>query len=483
LDAKRLIGAKFMSESKAGNDKEAPATGHKVGIDDISVYVPGLYLPLEGEFSRKRGIDPGKLLKGIGIERMAVADAHEDAATMAANALLDLMKRSGTRPEEIGKIYVGTESAPDEAKALGTYVIGMMEQVYGRGTFQECETVEFKAACIGTTFALESLCYWLAAEQAIEGEEKPRVGVVIASDIARYPLCSPGEYTQGAGSVALLVKANPRLLAMEQIYGAFSRNENDFFRPMGCTTAVVNGKHSNQCYLDAVQGAFDSFIAKASRRGIIRTSSDQAVTDFFDHLLFHIPYPRMIEYASAAIFRHDWKKSPTRRQAVEAEIGSEPQAEQAEGLTDPAKLDAARADYSRRFSKSRAFLQAFEAKVKDTGLLSRQVGNIYTGSIYLGLASLMEAEKLKNGERLGFAAYGSGCSALFFSAIVQPAARNLAGLGLLQRLGGRQEISLADYERLHEGKAAESIRKPGGEFILSGVDGQGYRHYEYVEQH
>jgi len=468
------------SEAKNG-PKASPKGGRTVGIDDLSVYVPRLFLPLGGEFSRQRGIDPGKLLRGIGIERMAVADAHEDAATMAANALLDLMKRSATRPGEIRKIYVGTESAPDEAKALGTYVIGMMEQVYGRGSFQECETVEFKAACIGTTFALESLCYWLAGEQKeeqeIEGTEKSGVGVVIASDIAKYPLSSPGEYTQGAGSVALLVKENPRLVAMEQIYGAFSRNENDFFRPMGCATAVVNGKHSNQCYLDAMQGAFDSFAARARRRGIIRPSSDRTVTDFIDHLLFHTPYPRMIEYASAAIFEHDWRKSPSRQAAIEAEIGKQPQAE---GFKDSAELEAARADYSRRFSRSRAFLQAFDAKVRDTGLVSRQVGNIYTGSIYLGLASLMENQKLHEGERLGFGAYGSGCSALFFSAIVQPQALEILGLQLLRRLQERREITLADYERLHEGRAQQSILEPRGEFILSGVDHQGYRHYEYV---
>ena len=157
-------------------------SGEAVGIDDLSVYVPGLFLPLAGEFSLDRGIDPGKLIKGIGIERMAVPDAHEDAATMAAMSLLDLMRRCDLVPEDIGKIYVGTESAVDEAKAMGTYVIGMLEKVYGKGSFQDCSTVEFKSACIGTTFALESLSYWAAAE------EEDKVGIVIASDVAKYPL-------------------------------------------------------------------------------------------------------------------------------------------------------------------------------------------------------------------------------------------------------------------------------------------------------
>jgi hydroxymethylglutaryl-CoA synthase len=457
--------------SRSIKDEAMPASvGKAVGIDDISVYVPRLFLPLAGEFSADRGIDPGKLIKGIGIERMAVPDAHEDAATMAAMSLLDLMRRERLLPQEIGKIYVGTESAPDEAKAIGTYVIGMLEKVYGLGSFQECSTVEFKAACIGTTFALESLSYWAAAE------EEGKVGIVIASDVAKYPLRSSGEYTQGAGSVAMLVKKNPRLLALEQIYGSFTRDENDFFRPMGCKTAVVNGKHSNQCYLDAMKGAFDSFAAIAARKGAITPGKGECITDFIDHLLFHIPYPRMVEYASAAIFRHDWRES-RRSSEIEQEVGREPKALEYEDL---GKYQAAEADYARRFAKSKQFLQAFEAKVRDTATLSRQVGNIYTGSIYLGLASLLEAEKIHAGERLCFGAYGSGCSALVFSAIVQQQAGSVPLRGLAKGLQERRQISLQDYELLHEGLMEKSVVMPCNEFALTGIDHQGYRHYEYV---
>ena len=442
-----------------------------VGIDDLAVYVPGLYLPLEGEFARSRGIDPGKLIRGIGIERMAVPDAHEDAATMAAMSLLLLMRRSRLQPQQIGKIYVGTESSLDEAKAMGTYVIGMLEQVYGRGSFRECGTVEMKAACIATTFALESQSYWLA------GEDEDKVGVVIASDVAKYPLASPGEYTQGAGSVSLLLKKNPRLLSLEQVYGHFTRDENDFFRPMGCTTAVVNGKHSNQCYLDAVTGAFDSFAARAARKKVIVPEAGQCVTDFLDHILFHIPYPRMVEYASAAVFRHDWKKCGRCRR-VEEEIGPEPG--EGDG-NDAAAFQAADADYARRFARSPQFLEAFAAKVKDTATLSRQIGNIYTGSIYLGLASLLELDRLQAGQRLGFGAYGSGCSALFFSGRVGQQAEDLPGLGLMERMEERKAISLADYEMLHEGRKEKSVVEPEQEFVLVGIDSQGYRHYRFVE--
>ncbi|MFA5579050.1 MAG: nucleoid-structuring protein H-NS, partial [Methanothrix sp.] len=185
----------------------APNTA--VGIDDVALHVPKLFISTLGEFAEARGIEPAKLARGIGVEKMAVPDAHEDAATMAASSVLELMKRNDLSPEEVGRIYIGTESGVDEAKAIGTYVIGMLERVYGPGSFQECSTVEFKSACIAATFALENAAYWLRVEgmeeENGEGDEEGyedssrrggRVGIVVATDIARYDLNSPGEYTQ-----------------------------------------------------------------------------------------------------------------------------------------------------------------------------------------------------------------------------------------------------------------------------------------------
>jgi len=146
---------------------------------------------LAGEFSADRGIDTGKLTRGIGIESMAVPDAHEDAATMAAMSLLDLMRRSDLRPEDIGKIYVGTESAPDEAKAIGTYVIGMLEKVYGKAPFKSAAQLNLRRPASLPAFALESLSYWLAAE---DGGKK---GIVIASDVPGTRFALPGSIPRG----------------------------------------------------------------------------------------------------------------------------------------------------------------------------------------------------------------------------------------------------------------------------------------------
>jgi hydroxymethylglutaryl-CoA synthase len=453
-----------------------------VGIDDIAVAVPKLFISTLDEFARMRMIEPAKLARGIGVEKMAVPDAHEDAATMAASSTLELMRKNDLMPEEVGRIYIGTESGVDEAKAIGTYVIGMLERVYGPGSFQECSTVEFKSACIGTTHALENVAYWLKAKgdetglSDAAGRRRGRVGIVVATDVARYEMNTPGEYTQGAGSVALLVDRYPRLLALDPVMGVFTRDENDFFRPIGMRCAVVNGKYSNLCYLAAMDGAFYSYKKRALGSGMIRLEGGECTTDHLAHIIFHIPYPRMAEYAAASILRREWRELPRWRE-VEEEIGPEPNAEEFEGQKE---YLSAESDYKRRFSKSAKFLEAYEEKVKPSALISSVVGNIYTGSIYLGLASLIEQNRLAPGVRGGLGSYGSGCSATFFSGTVQAGVESMPKGDLIKKLDDRIEIGLEDYQQLHEGKRRESVIPPSGEFALIEIDRDGYRRYDLV---
>jgi hypothetical protein len=57
------------------------------GIEAASYYVPSLYLEIK-DLAEKRGIEPAKLEKGLGLHKMGLPDVHEDAATFAAEALL-----------------------------------------------------------------------------------------------------------------------------------------------------------------------------------------------------------------------------------------------------------------------------------------------------------------------------------------------------------------------------------------------------------
>ena len=126
------------------------------GIDDISIYIPRLFMDA-GDFAEARGLDPQKLVKGLGVSKMAIVDANQDPACLASNACLKIMQKNKLSPEQIGRLYVATESSFDESKAMNSYVIGMLEQVYGSGSFQHCGGIECKFACVSGSYALYDL--------------------------------------------------------------------------------------------------------------------------------------------------------------------------------------------------------------------------------------------------------------------------------------------------------------------------------------
>ena len=135
------------------------------GIDDIAIYIPRLYIDAI-DFAKARGLDPVKLQKGLGVSQMAIVDANQDPACLAANACLKIMQKNKLSPEDIGRLYVSTESAFDESKAMNSYVIGMLEQVYGQGAFEHCGGIETKFACVSGSYALYDNANWIRAGEA-----------------------------------------------------------------------------------------------------------------------------------------------------------------------------------------------------------------------------------------------------------------------------------------------------------------------------
>lgn len=198
-----------------------------IGIDDMAFYVPKLFLEIS-ELAAARGIAPEKLKFGLGLEKMALPDVHEDAATMAAEAVFELFQKNELDPRRVGRLYLGTESALDGAKPTATYALDMVRQrlaaKHGADCFRHCDAVDLTFACIGAVDALQNCLDWLAAD-------RERVAIVVASDLAKYDLASSGEYTQGAGAVAMLLKWNPNLLIFNNLWGVATESVHDFFKP------------------------------------------------------------------------------------------------------------------------------------------------------------------------------------------------------------------------------------------------------------
>jgi len=452
----------------------------KVGIDDLAGYVPKLYLDAE-EFAKTRGIDPGKITKGLGIEKMSIPDAHEDAATMAAMAALRLMEKNNLHPKDIDFIHVATETGPDAAKPISCYVQGMLEQVYGNRCLDHIGAPETKFACVGGTYALIDRLAYIAS-----GWNKRKYAIVIATDIAKYDLYSSGESTQGAAAVALLLKENPRLLVYEPEFTGFGTvDDRDFYRPIERTTAVVDGQYSIGCYLRDMRIATDMYKKYLLEAKVIK-SNQENLSDKLDLIAFHSPFPKMVQYAFASFLIHDWRRLP-KWSTLLSEVGPEPTRA---GLTNiEFYVSREYRQFRSRFSKLEEFRKVYNEKVANSLIALKLIGNSYTASVWLGMASHFGngREDLVD-KRLGICSYGSGSSAIACSFIIQPEYKEvIKKLELMKDLSRRKKISVKVYEDLHEGrlKTDKSVISPKKEFALDYVGKEdnnvGYRYYKYFE--
>src|SRR5699024_4898482 len=114
--------------------------------------------------------------------------------------------------------------------------------------------------------------------------------LVLGSDIARYGLNTGGEPTQGAGAVALVISANPRILKLESDSVSLTKDIMDFWRPIYSDTAMVDGKFSNQMYVEFFLHVWDKYAEKTGRG-----------TEDFEAICFHLPYTKMGRKALKAL--------------------------------------------------------------------------------------------------------------------------------------------------------------------------------------
>ncbi len=501
-----------------------------VGIDDMALYVPRHYLPIV-DLAEARGIEPDKLRLGLGLEAMSLPDTFEDAATLAANAVYELIERSGLRPQAIGRLYLGTESALDGAKPTATYVLESLRNVYkaehGADCLDHCDVVDLTFACIGAVDALLTTVDWVKAGEG-------RVGIVVASDVAKYELGSTGEYTQGAGAVALLVREHPRLLALLPDVGVCSRGVHDFFKPVRqvrrvdmvtevlelleaqrpqvlakadladggrlldahgddfaqtgvldandesigvhTMTPTFDGPYSNAQYQARVRSAYDHYVR------LSETPPDQQPLFGWERVVVHLPYAAHGRRMLVELFVLELL-----RQGVWDDLAASAKLRPAPTETSGEAWDA----YLRTVGKSSLYKSYVEQQLAGTADASALVGNLYTGSIFLALMSTLaraaEQESGLVGKTFGFMAYGSGSKSKVFAGVVRAEWRAVVDRWrLFAQLGARTPIDYERYERLHRGRLVEPLAEPSGVFALDRIETEGNkrgaRYYRFAER-
>jgi len=112
-------------------------------------------------------------------------------------------------------------------------------------------------------------------------------------------------------------------------------------------------------------------------------------------------------------------------------------------------------------------------------LYSQKVGNIYTGSLFLGLLSLLEnSDNLKAGDKIALFSYGSGAVAEIFSVSLVPGYEKQLSRTRLEELDQRQALSVEEYEHIF---FAEAKLDAEGNASFSGYEDQSFALAEIAE--
>ena len=398
----------------------------KIGIEDLVAKIPNTYIS-SADLAVKRKIDPLKFSEGLGIRNISILDS-KSLIELGSDALVEIILRNNLDSKDIDRIYVATESSIDESRSLAEYIIELTEKELGKNAFSHIEPpLECKQACISSSVALNDLCRY--------SRDTENLSILICADEAKYDLYSSEEPTQGCGILVVLIKNNPSLIELDfNKIGCYNTPMKDFYRPFGKKIPIVDGKLSNFCYLYTMRHAYDNYVKRSNK-----------TIDDFNYFVFHTPYPKMSEYAAAAIFIHHYRNTSKFKQ-IENMIGVEPKLSDSRGSLESMENDGGYIkkyfEFNKKIRKTKVFRTFYDSKIKPSIKYIQNIGNIYTGSILLCLASLIENDKIKENSNIGFGAYGSGASALFYGGKL----KHKRNLGISEQLVYRRKVSIEEYQ-------------------------------------
>ena len=459
----------------------------KVGISGTSVYVPRFKVDLQ-DWCEWTGNKWDKVENVVG-SSFRVTGPNENAYTMAANAVLNLVLEHDINPQDVGFIGLGTESSTDNS-AGAVIVKGMvdaaLEKMGKERLSRNVEVPEFKHACLGGVYALKNACRYAEVGRG-------KKAIVVASDIAEYERGTSGEPTQGAGAVAMLVEQNPQLLSIDHRNAGSSASYRgpDFRKPVSrhfsdkwaqntprhSDFPVFSGPYSTTVYTDTTIHSVEDMLRNMG----LGVSGAGTYFDGLQSIFLHRPYKMMPIQAMSAVFVRGLVRSmkAEKRALLEAlcekagvhvmdlegEVASKTcTPDPLDIITDtgkPPALHVLTGKVAKALRSDATFLRLLEEKMSLGSVATSQFGNLYSASLPAWLATGMqdaaEQEADLAGRDMVAIGYGSGDASEAIPMQVEAGWREAA-------LKTRVERTLADpvlltkeqYEAIHDTRAASA---------------------------
>jgi hydroxymethylglutaryl-CoA synthase len=493
-----------------------------IGISGFAAYLPRYRVRL-ADWCRWTGDSWDKVRNVIG-SGFRMRGPDENAYTMAATAVLRLIRHYELDPQRIGFLGLGTESSTDNS-AGAVIVKGMVNRGLAElgmpPLARACEVPEFKHACLGGVYALKAAARYLA----LDG--RGRHAIVVCSDVAEYARATSGEPTQGAGAVAMLVEESPRMLALELTLSGTASDYRgpDFRKPFlrfmqqtpSCYAQprdfpVFNGKYSTTCYIDEALAAMRDLFARLTSAGSDGTRPLRPVPTSpsrFMHELsatfLHRPYQRMAEtglimsYLLALALGDGDDLAELRSYASAAGVAPDALATELTTEHDIYALVTQQRLSDEVYPLANQTAREFRTTDRFAQLMTRlgtsgmqEVGNLYTASLPAWMAAGLEEAAQKRlslaDTRILTLGYGSGDAAEAIPMVVMPGWEQAAlQIRFADALANCIDLDHVAYMALHDGASVEpALPHQPGVFYIDRIgdraghfDDSGIEYYRY----
>jgi hydroxymethylglutaryl-CoA synthase len=235
-----------------------------VGIVGYGAYVPRYRIKAE-VIAKQWGADPEAITRGLQLFEKTVPGQDEDTITISVAAARSALKRAQIDPQEIGAVYIGSESHPYAVKPSATILIDAL----GIGPHVHVASYEF--ACKAGTEAM-----YVAYSHVKAGEMKYALG--IGADTSQGAPGDALEYSASAGGAAFIM-GSERVVAEILYTDSYTSDTPDFWRREGEDYPRHGGRFTGDpAYFKHIVGAANGLLEKSKM-----TPKD------FRYAVFHMP--------------------------------------------------------------------------------------------------------------------------------------------------------------------------------------------------
>lgn len=235
-----------------------------VGIISYGASIPRFRIKTE-EIAKTWGKDPDTIKNGLGIIEKSVPSPDQDVATISVEAARAAVVRCNIDPQEIGAIYVGSESHPYAVKPTGTIVgeaIGATPILY---------VADYEFACKAGTAAIQTCMAFVKADMI-------KYGLAIGADTSQAAPGDALEYAASAGGAGFII-GKEKIIAQINETCSYTTDTPDFWRREGKKYPAHGGRFTG------TPAYFKHIVNNAKNlMGKINTKPDE-----YNYAIFHQP--------------------------------------------------------------------------------------------------------------------------------------------------------------------------------------------------